>query len=163
MSGYDFSHMKVLVADDSRHIRSLVNTFLNGFGVADVIQAADAASAFEEITDKDPDLVITDWNMPPSSGLDLVDQIRNHPDSPNPYVPIIMLTGFTELYRVRMARDTGVSTFLAKPVSAASLYKRLCAMVDDKRAFVRVGRFFGPDRRMARRSADFAGPERRRA
>lgn len=163
MSGYDFSNLKVLVADDSRHIRSLIKTFLNGFGVETVLQAVDAAEAYELFKSHDPDLVITDWNMPPTSGLDLVAQIRNDDESPNPYAPVIMLTGFTELYRVRMARDTGVSTFIAKPVSAASLYKRLCAMVDDKRAFVRVGRFFGPDRRMGRREASFGGPDRRRA
>ena len=163
MSGYDFSQLKVLVADDSRHIRSLIKTFLNGFGVKTVFQAGDAGDAFELFKKEDPDLVITDWNMPPTSGLDLVHAIRNGADSPNPYAPIIMLTGFTELYRVRMARDTGVSTFLAKPVSAASLYKRLCSLVDDQRAFVRVGRFFGPDRRQSGRSSGYMGPERREA
>ena len=58
-----------------------------------------------------------------------------------------MLTGFTELHRVKQARDAGVTAFLAKPISAAALYRRLCTVIDDQRPFVRVGDFIGPDRR----------------
>ena len=85
--------------------------------------------------------------MPPTSGLEFVEQIRQNMDAPNPYVPIIMLTGHTEVERVKIARDAGVSTFLAKPISAQSLYKRLTSLVEDQRMYVRSHDFFGPDRR----------------
>lgn len=160
-SGYDFSHLRVLLVDDSRHIRALVGTFLAGFGIKDIHYAPDAPSGWAAFQKLDPDLVITDWHMPPTSGLDLVSAIRTHPESPNPYVAVIMLTGFTELMRVQQARDTGVSNFLAKPLSANSLYRRICAVVDDQRPFVRVGRYFGPDRRTGRRDAAYSGEERR--
>ena len=88
-------------------------------------------------------------------------QIRSDEDSPTPYLPIIMLTGFTELHRVKQARDTGVTAFLAKPISAAALYRRLCTVIDDHRPFVRVGDFFGPDRFALRREASYLGVERR--
>jgi len=162
MSGYDFESLKVLVADDSRQMRVLISSFLGGFGVRDIHEANDAIEAFEEIKNLDPDLVITDWRMPPTDGIELVIKIRTDPDSPNPYLPVIMLTGFTELHRVKQARDAGVTAFLAKPISAAALYKRLCSVVDDRRPFVRVGAFFGPDRRSKVRDDKYAGRERRR-
>jgi len=162
MSGYDFETLKVLVADDSRPMRSLIKSFLLGFGVKEMFEAADANEAFEEVKTNEPDIVITDWRMPPTDGLDLVRQIRIDMESPNPYLPIIMLTGFTELHRVKQARDAGVTAFLAKPISAAALYRRLCTVIDDQRPFVRVGEFFGPDRRAKRRSEPYMGVERRR-
>jgi two-component system, chemotaxis family, chemotaxis protein CheY len=118
MSGYDFETLKVLVVDDSRPMRSLINSFLLGFGVKDTYEAADANEAFYEVKECNPDIVITDWRMPPTDGIDLVRQIRMDLNSPNPYLPIIMLTGFTELHRVKQARDAGVTAFLAKPISA---------------------------------------------
>jgi len=162
MSGYDFENLSVLICDDSRQIRSLLKTFLSGFGVRNVYDANDAERAFQQMQNFDPDLVITDWNMSPTSGLDFVKRLRLGDDSPNPYVPIIMLTGYTELYRVKQARDAGITSFLAKPVSAHSLYKRLVSIVDDQRPFVRNGKYFGPDRRSAR-DIDYGGPNRRAA
>jgi two-component system, chemotaxis family, chemotaxis protein CheY len=160
MSGYDFENLNVLICDDSRQIRSLLKTFLNGFGVRNITESNDANRAYEEMQNHDPDLVITDWNMPPTSGLDFVKRIRLGDDSPNPYVPIIMLTGYTELYRVKQARDAGITSFLAKPISAHSLYKRMVSIVDDQRPFVRNDKYFGPDRRTSR-TMDYGGTDRR--
>jgi len=161
MSGYDFSDLKVIVCDDSFHMRELVRTFLEGFGIKDVTLASEAEEAFEIICSVDPDLVITDWNMVPMSGIELIEKVRKDPRTPNPFVPIIMLTGYTELHRVEEARDAGISSFLAKPISAASLYKRLVGAVEDNRTFIRSDSgFFGPDRRSQRRR-DYAGKERR--
>lgn len=160
MSGYDFGKLRILLCDDSRHIRALLRTFLQGFGVKTMYETADAADGWKVFAENRPDLVITDWHMPPTNGLDLVRRIRSDPASADPFVPIIMLTGYTELYRVKEARDAGVSVFLAKPVSAIALYKRLCAVVDDQRAFVRADVYFGPDRRTSSHAA-YGGEERR--
>ncbi len=162
MSGYDFETLKVLVVDDSRHMRSLIKSFLMGFGFKEIFEAADADEAYEAVRDIFPDIVITDWRMHPTDGIELVRRIRGEDDSPNPYLPIIMLTGFTELHRVKQARDTGVTAFLAKPISASALYKRVCAVIDDQRPFVRVGDYFGPDRRSKRRDGAYEGYDRRR-
>ena len=102
-------------------------------------------TGFQEMVDTDPDLIITDWNMPAGYGIDLIHLIRHSPDSHNLYVPIIMLTGYSELERVETARDVGVSSFLAKPMSADSLYRRLVSLVEDQRLFIRCENFFGPD------------------
>ncbi len=148
MSGYNFSGITVLVCDDSSYIRQLVKNFLLAFGVKEVIEAGDAESGFLKFVEHDPDVVVTDWKMGETSGLDLVYLIRWSEKSPNTFVPIIMLTGFTELQRVQVARDAGITSYLAKPLSADKLYKRLCGVADDRRPFVRDGEYFGPDRRM---------------
>ncbi len=158
--GYNFEKVSVLVVDDSRQIRSLVKNCLMSFGVKKIAEATDGDDAFRKLVEAKPDLVITDWNMPPTSGLELVRRIRHGDDSPDPYVPIIMLTGHTELARVKTARDNGVSSFLAKPMSADSLYKRIVNLVEDHRPFIRSGDFFGPDRRH-NVDAPFGGVERR--
>jgi len=159
--GYDFSELQVLVVDDSFHMRELVRTFLEGFGISKVGVSSDAEEALDIVINTDPDLIITDWNMAPLSGLDFVNRIRNGAEVPNRFVPIIMLTGYTEMKRVEEARDAGINSFLAKPISAGSLYKRLVTAVHDKRQYVQSeGGFFGPDRRSPKRS-DFQGKERR--
>ena len=160
MANYDFKDLRVLLCDDSLQIRALVRNCLMAFGINDIVEASDAKTGFEEMMDSDPDLVITDWNMPAGDGIDLVHLIRHSPDSPNTYVPIIMLTGYSELERVEIARDMGVSSFLAKPMSANSLYKRLVSLVEDQRLFIRSADFFGPDRRF-KESETLEGPERR--
>ena len=99
--------------------------------------------------------------MAPVSGLEFVERIRKGANVPNRFVPIIMLTGYTEMKRVEEARDAGINSFLAKPISAASLYKRLVTSVQDKRQYVEsTGGYFGPDRRSTKRR-EFRGKERR--
>jgi len=160
MANHDFSRITVLVVDDSHYIRSLVRSFLEGFGVADVIEAVDGRDGFMACIEEDPDIVITDWNMGETSGLDLVYLIRWSEKSPNPFVPIIMLTGYTERERIEQARDAGISGYLAKPLTAANLYRRLCAAANDRRSFIKDDEFFGPDRR-GKLKDDYEGPERR--
>lgn len=160
MSGYDFGYISVLVCDDSFYIRSLIKNFLSGFGVNEIYHADDAEEGFASFIQNTPDLVITDWQMGRTSGLDLVHLIRWSEKSPNPFVPIIMLTGFTERQKVEEARDAGISGYLAKPLSAEQLYKRICKLIDDRRSFVKHGDYFGPDRRV-KAEADFPGGNRR--
>ena len=162
MNSYNFEKLSVLICDDSLQIRALVRTCLMAFGVTKITETSSAETAVEALVEATPDLLITDWNLGDSDGLDLVGRIRKSPESPNPYLPIIMLTGHTEVERVIIARDAGVSTFLAKPMSAKSLYKRLVSMVEDKRCFIRNSDFFGPDRRFNKKS-DFGGDDRRHA
>ncbi|HEY0267556.1 MAG TPA: response regulator, partial [Rhizomicrobium sp.] len=93
-------------------------------------------------------------------GLDLVRMIRTSPQTPNPFVPVIMLTGYTSLDHVRQARDGGVNEFIAKPVSVKTMMSRMVSVIEHPRPFVRTGGYFGPCRR--RRGVDeYRGPERR--
>jgi two-component system chemotaxis response regulator CheY len=73
--------------------------------------------------------------------------VRNSSDSKNPYLPIIMMTGFADRPRVCEARDAGVTEMVVKPVTARSVIDRLTAVVFHPRPFVRTEDYFGPRRR----------------
>lgn len=162
MSGYRFDRLKILVVDDNPHMRTLVSTLLRAFGVVDICEASNAKQAWARLRDFRPDIVILDWMMDGMSGIDLTKMIRTSAGSPNPFVPIIMLTGYTHIERVREARDAGINEFLAKPVSAHSILTRLLAVVEFPRPFVRTRSYFGPCRRR-RDDHEYCGPERRSA
>lgn len=148
-----------LVVDDNDHMRRLVRLILHSMGVDEVYEAHDGADAVSQMRQVAPDIVITDWMMQPMNGLELTEFIRKSPESPNRFMPIIMMTGFAEREQVFKARDTGVTEFLVKPLSAVSLFSRVEAIVEKPRPFVHVGEYFGPDRR--RRKDEYSGQERR--
>jgi two-component system, chemotaxis family, chemotaxis protein CheY len=146
-SRYVLENINVFIIDDNRHMRLLVKSILHSLGVKEIGEAGDAAEAFTELQHFTADIIIVDWHMEPLDGLDFVRLIRTAKDSPNHYMPIIMLTGFTEYARVAEARDAGVNEFLAKPISPKDLYMRLASIIDNPRPFVRTKTYFGPDRR----------------
>ena len=106
-----------------------------------------AQSGFVELREQKPDFVLTDLSMKPVDGIEFTRKVRLGRDSPNPYLPIIMVTGHTERARVEAARDAGVTEFLAKPITTQSLLTRLIEVVERPRPFIRCESYFGPDRR----------------
>jgi two-component system chemotaxis response regulator CheY len=160
MDGYRFDKLKMLVVDDNPHMRKLVVTILQAFGVFQIAEAANGNRAWAMLREAQPDVVFVDWQMNGMSGLELVKLIRTSSQSPNPLVPIIMLTGHSQVDHVRQARDAGVNEFLAKPVSVRAILSRLVAVIEHPRPFVRTKSYFGPCRRR-RASGEYQGPERR--
>jgi two-component system chemotaxis response regulator CheY len=146
-SRYVLDNINVFIIDDNRHMRGLVKSILHALGVKEIGEAGDAADAFTELQHFTADIIIVDWYMEPLDGLDFVRLMRTAKDSPNPYIPIIMLTGYTEYRRVAEARDAGINEFLAKPISPRDLYLRIASIIDHPRPFVRARGYFGPDRR----------------
>lgn len=120
---------------------------LQGFGVREVIEAADGAEGFELFQSTAPDFVIVDWAMPVFNGVELTRMMRDTDSSHFPYAPIIMITGHSDKKRVIEARDAGVTEFVCKPISANALYQRIVVSVVSPRPFIRTDSFFGPDRR----------------
>jgi len=160
MSGLRFDRLKVLVVDDNQHMRKLVATILQAFGVIQIFECADGEHAWKTLSEANPDVIMLDWQMTGMTGLDFVKRVRTSPKSPNPFVPIIMLTGHTHVDHVRLARDAGANEFLAKPVSVKAIMSRLIAVIEYPRPFVRTADYFGPCRRR-RTGDDYHGPERR--
>lgn len=160
METYDLSNLNVLVVDDNRHMRFLVKTILHAFAIKNIAEAADGSDALKLLKTFPTDVVICDWMMEPLDGIDLTRMIRTGSDSANPFVPIIMLTGHTEMARVQEARDAGVTEFLAKPISSQAVYHRMVQIIEKPRKFIKNKRYTGPDRR--RRTVEFKGAERRK-
>jgi CheY-like chemotaxis protein len=160
MSGYRFDRLKILVVDDNQHMRKLVVTILQAFGAIQIYEAADGEHGWAILREANPDVILLDWQMDGMSGLDFVKMVRTSPNSPNPFVPVIMLTGHTHVDHVRMARDAGANEFLAKPVSVKAVLSRLISVIEYPRPFVRTKNYFGPCRRR-RPNEEYHGPERR--
>lgn len=142
-------------------MRTLLRSLMHALGIKQVIECADGAQGYQELREKRPDFVLTDLSMTPIDGIEFTKMVRTASDSPNPYVPIVMVTGHTERARVEAARDAGVTEFLAKPITAQNLLLRIVEIVERPRSFVRCDGYFGPDRRR-HRDDDYSGPFRRK-
>ncbi|HYD66898.1 response regulator [Azospirillum sp.] len=142
-----YRRLEVLVVEDMAPMRTLLRGLLRQLGVATVVEAANARDAFDAIRTRPPDVVITDWHMPGGSGIDLLTWIRHDPASPNPVLPVILLTARGDLQHVATGRDAGATDFLVKPVSLKTLALRLKVVVELPRVFVLSPGFCGPDRR----------------
>lgn len=158
MAEYDLSRLRVLVVEKHRLMRRIMCDVLRELGVREVKSAADAAEAFELFQTFEADLVLTDWS-PGLNGVEFLKMIRRSPTSRDIYVPVVMVTAYTELHHVCAARDAGTTEYLAKPVTAKLIYYRIKSIIENPRLFIRNQDYFGPDRR--RRRLEFLGPERR--
>jgi two-component system, chemotaxis family, chemotaxis protein CheY len=112
---------RVLVADDSSTMRKIIIRSLQAVGVTEVTEAADGTEAVAMFQPGKFDMVLTDWNMPGKSGLEVVQDIRGR----DAKIPIIMVTTEAEKGRVMQAIQAGVSDYLVKPFTADTLREKL--------------------------------------
>ena len=152
--------VQVLLVDDNQHMRSITTAVLQSAGVRTVLEAGDGTAALEILRDQPIDLAIVDFNMMPLDGIEFTRLVRTSPDTANPYLPIIMMTGHSEKSRVYEARDAGVTEFVVKPITAKAILDRIQAVIMRPRAFVKNDSFFGPDRRRTN-TVNYTGPMRR--
>jgi two-component system chemotaxis response regulator CheY len=158
----DLKALRVLIIDDNRNAAEIVRSILASVGAQQMEMAATADRAFQMLQAEAYDLIIVDQNLGKGDeGIALVKRVRTDPDSTNPYLPILMLTGYTEQRRVQAARDAGVTEFLSKPFTIVGLLRRMEALIHAPRPFVKSAGYFGPDRRR-RQDPDYKGPERRK-
>ena len=151
--------LTVLIVDDNPFMRRMIRTLLMNIGVKDVHEAVDGIAGLQAIRTIAPDLVILDWEMPFLNGAELVRIVRSPGVFPVPDVPIIMLSGYGERWRVMNAMRLGVNEFLIKPVSAKALLDRITSILAMPRPAVQLGDYYGPkprDRgaRMGRRKPE---------
>lgn len=134
----------VLIVEDSLYMRKVVRMLLTNVGVKNVYEAADGISALDQIRLVQPDLIVLDWDLPLLNGPELVRIVRSPGVFPVPDIPIIMLTGFGERWRVVAAASMGVNEFLIKPVSAKTLKSRMISVLLNPRPSVQIGNYYGP-------------------
>jgi two-component system, chemotaxis family, chemotaxis protein CheY len=139
--------LTILVVDDNQYMRKTVRNLLVNCGIKDIYEANDGIAALDAIRSIAPDVVILDWEMPLLSGAELVRIIRSPGVFPMPDVPIIMLSGHGERWRVVEAVRLGVHEYLVKPVSAKAIYDRLVSIVTEPRPVVQLGDYYGPEPR----------------
>lgn len=150
----------MLVVDDNHHMRILLIEILRAIGVGRAYEANDGSEALNLLRAQPIDMVVCDLAMQPVDGIDFVRLLRNSPDSPNPMVPVIIVSGHSTAGKVGEARDAGANEFLVKPVTARGVIDRMQRVIDNPRPFVRSEDYFGPDRRR-RQDPLYKGPRRR--
>jgi CheY-like chemotaxis protein len=152
MSSYGMESLRVLVVDDSPYMIAIVETLLGAMGVREVRGVDAGQNVLAEIRSFEPDLIVIDHMMKPKSGLEVIRDIRDLEDDPLRFIPIILMTGYTQQGVVTQARfRAGADAVLIKPVSARRLYDCIVALHESTRTFVRTRSYFGPDRRAADR------------
>jgi len=156
--GY-LEQIRFLVVDDNAFSRQLIRSIIAQFGARNVHEANSGESAKDEVKSFKPDIIIVDWVMSPMDGMEFVSWLRESPDSPEPFTPVIMVTAYSHMRNIMQARDAGINEFLAKPISAKSLIMRVQAVIEKPRQYVRADDYFGPDRR--RRALPHRGTDRR--
>ena len=124
----DFN-MPVLVVDDYRTMVRIIRNFLRQLGFEDVDGASDGSAALEMMHEKDYGLVISDWNMAPMTGYDLLREVRNDDDLSR--TPFIMVTADGTSENQVAAKRAGVSDYLQKPFNAATLRSKIETAFDD--------------------------------
>ncbi|NQV83862.1 MAG: response regulator [Rhodospirillales bacterium] len=161
MAGYDIQNLEILIVDDDSNMRHLLRNILNSLGVKSIEAAGTAELGYAKLEEFKADICICDLRMEPLDGIEFTRMVRTKEDSPNCYLPIIMLTGHAEMAAVVKARDAGVHEFMSKPVSPEKLYAKIHTIIETPRVFVRSGDYFGPDRRR-RQDPKFKGSDRRK-
>jgi two-component system chemotaxis response regulator CheY len=118
--------LSVLVVDDYATMRRIIRNLLQQLGYTDVDEAADGEQALAKLRDKDFGLVISDWNMEPMTGLDLLKAVRADPRLKA--LPFIMVTAESKTENVVAAKQAGVSNYIVKPFNAEILKQKLLAV-----------------------------------
>ncbi len=154
----EFQNLRVLIVDDNNDMRMLLRRMLAAIGVKNVLEATDGGAGITILRERGCDVVLSDLDMKPMNGIDFTLAVRSSDHPSNSIVPIIMVTGRTEIHVVEKARDAGITEFIAKPVTMKALQARLTEVVDRPRPFVRAPSYVGPDRR---RKKTGRGPARR--
>ena len=119
--------MPVLVVDDYNTMIRIIRNLLKQLGFEDVDDAADGTAALSKLKDKRYGLVISDWNMEPMSGLQLLKEVRA--DGRTASVPFIMITAESKTENVVAAKEAGVNNYIVKPFNAATLKTKLASVI----------------------------------
>ena len=128
--------VSALILDDNAHMRGLVRVILANFGMRRIEEAADCNEAIGIVANEDIDIAFVDFKLGGLDGIDFCKRIRLDPDSPNRYLPIIMITAYSEHRRVIDAINAGVDEFLVKPIRAVDVANRVNAVIERRRPFI---------------------------
>lgn len=160
---FAFDQLKILIVDDEAHTRALIKEVLQiiGFSQLNIREASDGLSAFKRLEEEKVHIIISDWRMEPMDGLTFVRKLRDQKNSPNPFVPVIFCSAYTEQELIERARDMGVNEVIAKPINIGNIESRIRAVLEQPRPFVDETYYFGPDRRR-REDGPIDGKDRRR-
>lgn len=119
--------MRILVVDDYSTMRRIIRNLLNQLGYNDVEEAEDGSVALQKMRATSYNLVISDWNMEPMTGYELLKEVRA--DDKLKTTPFIMVTAESKTENVVAAKKAGVDNYIVKPFNAATLQAKINAVI----------------------------------
>ena len=117
------SNLNFLVVDDFSTMRRIIKNLLHDLGYANVIEADDGTTALPLLKEGNVDFLITDWNMPGMGGLELLKIVRADPRMAK--LPVLLLTAEAKREQIVEAAQAGVSGYVIKPFTAATLKEKI--------------------------------------
>ena len=124
-------NISILIVDDYRTMLRIIRNLLSQLGFSNVDEATDGVTALKKIGEKKFDLIISDWNMEPMSGIELLKKVRADQSS-NPNVPFIMVTAENKPENVVKAKEAGVDNYIVKPFNAETLKGKIVSVLSKK-------------------------------
>ncbi len=122
-------NMRILVVDDFQTMRRIVMNLMRQLGFTNMIEAADGELAWEVLENDSIDLIVSDWNMPNMTGMELLKKVRASEEYKN--IPFIMVTAEGKKENVIAAVQAGVNNYIVKPFNAATLKEKLKRVIGD--------------------------------
>lgn len=151
----NLADLRVLIVEDADFIRFLLCNLLKSFGIKHIETAVNGTAAIKCITEKARiaagappyDLIFTDLLMDDVNGFMLLRWIRTSSASPDPFIPVVILSSAAEKKNIERARDLGATTFIGKPFTPDQVWQKLMGVFFRPRRFILGGGYFGPERR----------------
>ncbi len=122
-------NMPIIIVDDYKTMLRIIRNLLNQLSFGNVVEAGDGNTALEKMRSSPPDLVISDWNMEPMTGLQLLREVRA--DAKLKDTPFIMITAESKTENVVAAKEAGVSNYIVKPFNAETLKTKLVSVLGE--------------------------------
>lgn len=120
-------NLPILIVDDYKTMLRIIRNLLRQLGFNNVDEATDGSDALAKLRSKDYGLVISDWNMEPMTGIQLLREVRQ--DNVLKNIPFIMITAESKTENVIAAKESGVSNYIVKPFNAATLKAKLTSVL----------------------------------
>lgn len=120
-------NMRILVVDDAQTMRRIIVNLLRQLGFTNMTEADDGTTAWEKLSSEHIDLIISDWNMPKMTGIDLLKRVRE--SETYKVTPFIMVTAEGKRENVIAAVQAGVSNYIVKPFNAATLKEKMTKVI----------------------------------
>ena len=121
--------MQILIVDDYKTMLRIVRNLLKQLGFENVDEATDGTAALQMLREREYGLVISDWNMEPMTGLQLLREVRS--DDNLKALPFIMVTAESKSENVVAAKEAGVSNYIVKPFNAETLKSKISSVLGD--------------------------------
>ncbi len=120
-------NMNVLIVDDYKTMLRIIRNLLRQIGFANVEEAIDGTTALEKLSQKEYGLIISDWNMEPMTGFELLKEVRGAGNK----IPFIMVTAESKTENVLAAKQAGVNNYIVKPFNADTLKGKISAVLGE--------------------------------